>query len=115
MAQAARKSHPRTQPFLVGKPDPAAPAALKKSNHYGNLEEQIGDLYRAADLIAHLLEETLDHERLAPDAFGKGRDASDLVLIGVQLQERLLFAVYEVEKRASALRDFCHDPKNEIL
>lgn len=114
MAQAARKSHPRTPPFLVGNVDPAAPRVAQKSNQYGNLEEQIGDLYRAADLIAHLLEATLDHERLSPDFFGKARDVSDLVMIGPQLQERLLFAVYEVEKRASALRDFCHDPKNSI-
>jgi hypothetical protein len=27
---------------------------------------------------------------------------------------RLIFAAFEVHKRASALRDFCHDPKNEI-
>jgi hypothetical protein len=86
-----------------------------KKNPYGNLEEQVGDLYRAADLIAHLLEDTLDHERLSPDYFGKGKDVSDLVMIGPQLQERLLFTVYEVEKCASALRDFIHDPKNEIL
>jgi hypothetical protein len=106
-AQAARKSHPRTPPFLVGKVDPAAPAVEEKSNHYGNLESQIADLYRAADLAATLLEDTLESQRLSPD--------SDLVRLPTAFTERLLFTAFEVEKRVSALRDFCHDPKNGVF
>lgn len=114
MAQAARKSHPRTPPFLVGKPDPAVPVVPENANHYGNLEEQVADLYRASELAATLLEDMLASERLSEDFFGPGRDVSDLVHLPTGYTERLLFAAFEVHKRASALRDFCHDPKNDI-
>lgn len=87
---------------------------MERTDQFGNLEEQVGDLYRAADLAANVLEDTLNSQRLSPDYFGKERDVSDLVHLPAQFTERLLFAAFEVEKRASALRDFIHDPRNNV-
>jgi hypothetical protein len=54
-------------------------------------------------------------QRLSPDFLGKERDVSDLVHLPTEFTERLLFAAFEVKKRASDLRDFCHDPKNGVF
>ena len=78
----------------------APAAAEEKSNHYGNLEEQICDLLRAADLSAALLESLLSGGRLEKD--------SASIYLPDQFAERLIFAAYEVEKRALALKDFMY-------
>jgi hypothetical protein len=77
----------------------AAPAsAAEMSNHYGNVEDQICDLVLAADISATLLEGLLKGGRL--------ESGSNSIYLPDQFQERLIFAAYEVEKRARALKDF---------
>lgn len=92
MAQADKK------PIRVATTDgrPARP-----ENQYGELEEQICDLVRAADIAATLVETALK------DAHPERLPA--------EVEERLIFAVYEVDKRAKALRDFAYDPKTGVL
>jgi hypothetical protein len=79
--------------------DTAPAAAEEKSNCYGNMEEQICDLVRAADLAESLLEDTLSEGR----AHGGGPLS---VYLPEQFQERLIFAAGEVNNRARALKDF---------
>jgi hypothetical protein len=67
----------------------------EKANHYGNQEDQVCDLVHAADVSASLLEHYLD----AP------KDNADLIYLPANFAEKLIFAAYEVEKRAKALRD----------
>jgi hypothetical protein len=76
-------------------------AAAEKRNHYGNMEEQICDLLRAADLSAALLDDTLSEGNVA-------RENSSCIYLPEQFQERLIFAAYEVQKRAQALQDFMY-------
>ena len=77
-----------------------APAAAEEGNCYGNMEEQVCDLVRAADLAASLLENTLSDGR----AHGGGSDLH--VYLPEPFQERLIFAAYQVLERAQALKDF---------
>jgi hypothetical protein len=72
----------------------------EKSNHYGDLEEQICDLLRAADLSATLPESLLSEGRIEKNSAN--------IYLPDQFAERLIFAAYEVEKRADALKDFMY-------
>jgi hypothetical protein len=85
--------------------DTAPATAEEKSNCYGGLEDQICDLVRAADISATLLEDTLSQGRVAGGPLN--------VYLPDQFQERLIFAAYEVEKRARALRDFFYGSDKE--
>jgi hypothetical protein len=78
----------------------APAAAEEKRNHYGNVEEQICDLVLAADLSATILEGLLSGGRL--------ENKSQTIYLPEPFQERLIFAAYEVEKRARALKDFMY-------
>lgn len=66
-----------------------------------DLEGQICDLVRAADIAATLIETALK----------EGHPES----LPADVEERLIFAAYEVDKRAKALRDFAYDPKTGVL
>jgi hypothetical protein len=85
--------------------DTVPASAEEKSNCYGNMEAQICDLVRAADISATLLEDTLSQGRVAGGAMS--------IYLPDQFQERLIFAAYEVEKRARALRDFFYGSDKE--
>ncbi|MDA9400901.1 MULTISPECIES: hypothetical protein [Bradyrhizobium] len=93
MPQAISENSTRL-PGADARPEPSR-------NHYGNLEEQICDLVRAADIAATLVEIAL--KQAHPESLPAG------------VEERLIFAAYEVEKRAKALRDFAYDPKTGVL
>lgn len=69
---------------------PAAATESEASNHYGNVEEQICDLVRAADIAATLLETALK------DAHPERLPA--------EVEKRLIFAAYQVDKRAKTSR-----------
>lgn len=59
------------------------------------------DLVRAADIVASLLENTLT------SSFSESLPA--------EVEQRIIFAAYEVDKRAKVLRDFAYDPKAGVL
>jgi hypothetical protein len=83
-------------------PKNAAPgaAADEKTNHFGNLEEQICDLLRAADLSVSALENLLEEGRIEKDSVS--------IYLPDQFAERLIFAAFQVKERAQALKDFLY-------
>jgi hypothetical protein len=81
-----------------------APADTEeKSNHYGNPEEQICDLFRAADLAAFITDDWLTEGRTAP---GSG---SLYIYLPEDFAERLIFVADEVRTRVRALKEFYYD------
>jgi len=83
-------------------PKNAAPSAAsdEKTNHFGDLEEQICNLLRAADLSASVLENLLEEGRIERDSVS--------IYLPDQFAERLIFAAYQVKERAQALKDFLY-------
>jgi hypothetical protein len=73
-----------------------------------DIRAYIDEVNAAVRSAASILEDVLTRERPTPGFFGlakgSGITEGDFVLIPDQMQERLIFAAYEVEKRAKALR-----------
>jgi hypothetical protein len=89
----------KTQNTNYGARPPLATHHGEKINHFGNPEEQICDLMRAADLSAYLIEEVLsDGQRDQKD--------SGYVYLPDQFKGRLVFVAYEVRNRVEALKEF---------
>jgi hypothetical protein len=71
--------------------------------HYGNAEEQICDLFRAADLSAYITDDFLTEGRRVP---GSG---SLYIYLPESFAEKIIFAADEVRTRVNALRKFYYD------
>jgi hypothetical protein len=82
---------------------PIAAAAEEPRNHYGNPEEQICDLMRAADLCAYLTADWLTEGRTAPAS------NSLYIYLPDDFAERLIFVADEVRTRVGALKKFYYD------
>ena len=80
---------------------PSAVAVAEKSNHFGNPEEQLCDLARAASLAAFLTDELLTD--------GRTEQGSLYIYLPDQFAERLIFAADEVVRRVEALKQFYYD------
>jgi hypothetical protein len=80
---------------------PSAVAVAEKSNHYGNPEEQICDLMRAADLCAYLTDDWLTEGRI--------QQGSLYIYLPDDFAERLIFVADEVRTRVSALKEFYYN------
>jgi hypothetical protein len=79
----------------------AAGTILEEKRNHDSTEDQICDLFQAADLAAYVLEHTLTEQCVDP-AHVNGHP--NLVSISSETAERLMFAAYQVRNRAKALR-----------
>jgi hypothetical protein len=93
---AAAKAHTTND----GAQPPLATYHGEKINHYGNPEEQICDLMRAADLCAYLTADWLTEGRTAPAS------NSLYIYLPDDFAERLIFVADEVRTRVGALKRF---------
>jgi hypothetical protein len=114
-APSSQKSSPKSATARPGQVDAPAkidtavpaiwvpPGSREKCNHFGNAEEQICDLMRAASLSACLTDDLLTEGRTAT---GSG---SLYIYLPEEFAERLIFAADEVTRRVRALKNFFYN------
>jgi len=87
----------------TAKGGPVAAGAEEKSDHFGNPEEQICDLFRAADLSAYLT------DALLTDGLALPGSGSLYIYLPEDFAERPIFAADEVRSRVRALKEFYYN------